>query len=638
MKKILLFALLSIGILSMQAQVAKKHPVVAKLSKDILVRKATLDKEPVNLYPNKPYNNYTQAKGIQAVSKVPIGSSTNIYSILLEEQTCLTANSDLNIIMFTHRKSVPLVSPENSGYIQTHVSYDGGLNWDSVIVHADAAKWGRYPSGVIYNPTGNTIARNAYAVVAGPYTTSAGGWMGSFNSSKRLDGQNGNEAYIDVDTNVASGSFLPRSWMQSDNTGKIRVMGEKNFDNGTNYTSYKTTIETGVFNSGTNAWDWSQFDKVPDYTVGSNSLPEGLRTPGMAWSEDGQTGYLVYVGRNVNAIDPLAYHPMIYKTIDGGTTWDLQPAVDWNSIPVISDYLNTVDSTGLHRAFFSLISDAIVDANGKLHFATFINSASSNNPDSLGYSFQFTNIEGYMFHLWENGTGWNADLIDTQWGKDVDAAHSPIAPGTWSNRLQMSKTPAQDKIIFAWIDTDTTYASPPPYYNLYPDIKSRIFDVATETSTDIVNFTTGTSYDANNYFMFLSNYSFYNSGTNEITLHMTTSDFGTTDVLPAYHYYLAGAQVSAGINEPSKGSLSSVSQNYPNPFNGTTSVDITLDKPSSVVINVTNLLGQTVNSISKQLTSGTHTVTLNAENMKTGIYFYTVKTNGNSVTHKMIVK
>ena len=129
MKKILLFALLSVAILSMQAQTAKKQPVVAKLSKDLLVRKIKADMESTNIYPGKPYNDYTHEKGIQSLNKVPVGSSANIYSVLLEEQNCLSSNKDLNLIAFTHRKSVPLVSPENSGYIQTHFSTDGGLSW-----------------------------------------------------------------------------------------------------------------------------------------------------------------------------------------------------------------------------------------------------------------------------------------------------------------------------------------------------------------------------------------------------------------------------------------------------------------------------------------------------------------------------
>ena len=90
------------------------------------------------------------------------------------------------------------------------------------------------------------------------------------------------------------------------------------------------------------------------------------------------------------------------------------------------------------------------------------------------------------------------------------------------------------------------------------------------------------------------------------------------------------------VNDISKNNIS-VSQNYPNPFNGLTSVDITLNSSSHVEIEVTNLLGQRINSSSRQFTAGTHTVSIIAENLKTGIYFYTIKTGNSAVTHKMIV-
>lgn len=94
---------------------------------------------------------------------------------------------------------------------------------------------------------------------------------------------------------------------------------------------------------------------------------------------------------------------------------------------------------------------------------------------------------------------------------------------------------------------------------------------------------------------------------------------------------------NVSVNDIPQNSIS-VSQNYPNPFSRSTSIDITLNKATLVDIEVTNLLGQRVNSFSKQLTSGTHTVSINADNMKTGIYFYTVKTGISAVSHKMIVK
>lgn len=630
MKKILFLAVLSAAVLTMQAQIVKQLGG-PQLSKGVKVLNIEPDQEPFSNYPHKPYNDYTSSKGIQALNKVLLGSSVNPYSILLQSQTCLTANDDLNTIMFTHRKDVPLQTGENSGFIQTTWSTDGGLNWNRQIVYDNTTKLGRYPSGVIYNPSGNTTVNNAYAIAAGPFTGGSG-WLGSFRASKTFGGANGNISLNDEDEGVVGYTNLPRDWMHVDNTGRIRLMGEKNTDDGTSYTSYKTVIYTGVFNSTTNAWDWTEMDKVPDYTQGTGVGPDGYRTPGMAWSEDGQTGYLVYVGRNATAIDADGYHPIVYKTTDGGTTWTMMPAFDWGGIPAISDELIETGTPGVSRPLFGLIEDCIVDGNGNLHFVSFINSAYSTHPDSLAYSWSYTSIEGLMYHCWMTNTGWDADVIDIQWGMNVEDTESPIAVA-WDNRLQMSKTPDGQKIAFAWLDTDTTFSTS----NLYPDVWVQKYDITSGERSASLNLTTGTNFESNNFFMYLSNYSFEDTN-GDIILHITTSEYGTADTDPVDHYYLTDAKILASINESPKGNLSFVSQNYPNPFNGTTSIDITMNKASQVSIDVTNMLGQAVSSTSKHLTEGTHTVTLNADNLKSGIYFYTVKTDNSAVTHKMIVK
>jgi hypothetical protein len=58
-----------------------------------------------------------------------------------------------------------------------------------------------------------------------------------------------------------------------------------------------------------------------------------------------------------------------------------------------------------------------------------------------------------------------------------------------------------------------------------------------------------------------------------------------------------------------------------------------------VVVEVSNIMGQKVMSFDKGLVnSGLSTYTIDGSQLTSGIYFYTVKINGESYTHKMIVE
>ena len=83
----------------------------------------------------------------------------------------------------------------------------------------------------------------------------------------------------------------------------------------------------------------------------------------------------------------------------------------------------------------------------------------------------------------------------------------------------------------------------------------------------------------------------------------------------------------------------SVSQNYPNPSNGSTSINITLKKASSINFTVADILGKVVYTEQlDNLAAGIHTVTLNTGSWAHGVYTYTVRTADNAVTKQMIVK
>lgn len=94
------------------------------------------------------------------------------------------------------------------------------------------------------------------------------------------------------------------------------------------------------------------------------------------------------------------------------------------------------------------------------------------------------------------------------------------------------------------------------------------------------------------------------------------------------------------INEnPQVISGSNVSQNYPNPFKSTSIVYVMLDKPASLSLEVTNLIGQVVYSVpEKQYPAGKAELTINAEGLDSGIYFYTVRSGETSVSKKMMIE
>ncbi|MBU0487767.1 MAG: T9SS type A sorting domain-containing protein [Bacteroidetes bacterium] len=470
------------------------------------------------------------SNGNRIVSKVQMGSSYNPYTLLVPESTCMTADQATGTILFTHRQCNTYAG--GSGYIQSSFSHDGGTTFDSsLVIYTNSTNLGRYPSGVIYNPSGNTDWSQAYSAISGP-TTNGSGWVGNFFGSRQLNGTNTNTQHIAYSDSAIGFLYeqYARNFMHVADDGKVRVYGDANTDDGAFYTSYKTIVNVGTFNSGTHSFDWSQFAHSPQYAV-YNNLPSGYRTPGFASSVDGASMFLAYIGRDATAPDTLSYMPIVYKSVDGGATWAKEAAYDWTgSTPIVENL------SGVMRPMFGLVKDAIVDGNGRLHIACFINSAASNHPDSLGYYLSYANIKGFAYDVFQTSTGWDAVIIDTIWTADVDDMNDPWMMGGWDERLQMSRTADGMKIFYAWMDTNYDLGLD---MNLAPDVIARGRDVNTGYMTLSKNFTKGTFYESDNYYMYLSNISFRNGS--EYTIPISTSQLGATDLSPAIHFFLKGA-------------------------------------------------------------------------------------------------
>ncbi len=79
-------------------------------------------------------------------------------------------------------------------------------------------------------------------------------------------------------------------------------------------------------------------------------------------------------------------------------------------------------------------------------------------------------------------------------------------------------------------------------------------------------------------------------------------------------------------------------ENYPNPFNGSTNILMYLNAAQFVSVNIYNLHGQKLESVTNRyLPAGEHKILYQADNLASGIYYYVIQTVSRTVSGKMIL-
>jgi Secretion system C-terminal sorting domain len=92
-------------------------------------------------------------------------------------------------------------------------------------------------------------------------------------------------------------------------------------------------------------------------------------------------------------------------------------------------------------------------------------------------------------------------------------------------------------------------------------------------------------------------------------------------------------EVNVDISAPAKFELS---QNYPNPFNPSTIIRYQLPVNGQISLKVYNMLGKEVTTlVNEQKLAGSYEVTLNADKLTSGVYYYQLK-SGNFVETKKL--
>ncbi|KAA3611073.1 MAG: T9SS C-terminal target domain-containing protein [Calditrichaeota bacterium] len=81
-----------------------------------------------------------------------------------------------------------------------------------------------------------------------------------------------------------------------------------------------------------------------------------------------------------------------------------------------------------------------------------------------------------------------------------------------------------------------------------------------------------------------------------------------------------------------------LAQNYPNPFNPITTINYTIPKSSVVTLTIYDSMGKSVRTlVHKKQNKGAYSISVDADNLASGIYYYTLKAGNFKQTKKMLL-
>lgn len=581
-----------------------------------------------------------------------IGSSANIYSVVADYTTALNFNADINALLFTHRQDAS--NPGHNGIIQTSYSLDGGSNWENYLVTPEAYK-GRYPSGVIYNPEGNTDASKAFAVVSGPIVDDTDGvdttWIGNYFASIQLDGTNA------FDTAVYNNDTFHQSFATVNKVatgdGRVHVISDSLLIAPEEETDpiidkYTTYLSTGTFNDESKTFEYSHKAFRPNlYAQRDGGLYTGEAR--MAWSLDGTTGYLFQIGIAADADSAhRSYLPIIYKTTDSGDNWDLMPPMQWDGLDVLTERLRVTENVESPVPFFVSGNGlaGTVDKNGDLHLVSEVASQfySPESQDSL--SSYTASTPRYLYDFITDGTNWDAIIIDslavapgasTRLRATGDAVSDSV---TIYSRLQVSRNADASKIFYGYLKTDDYITEQGVNTNIFPDVFAKGLDIETGRQTNATNFTVGTETESDNFFLYMAD--LINQDDTTYHLPMTVSQTTGSRLQQVDHYYLSGIHFTdVHFVDPMVLSVESIEKNiemavYPNPAKNMLNIDINSIENGMMTIEVLNTVGQLVKVKSVNVITGANTINMDLDQLATGVYSVRA-TIGNKVSTSQVV-
>lgn len=576
----------------------------------------------------------------QAVNVINLGVSGNAFGTAFGAKTALFAHPVINSVSFIHRSSSSLDA--SSGFLRYDYSTDGGATFsvnqgpiyspDTTPPKRDNA---RYPQGMIYNPVGNTDPANASisyfaAALAGLNI----GWGGHAHGSTVLPGGTVYQA-MDTATN-----FLIPDGMALNPNDNSNWVSNGSWTAAGDYDG-SLMLAKGVWNAG----DYS-------YTYNSVSAPFDLDNAGsarmnatnIAWGLNG-TGYVALLGHeSYSQVPDSNFYPVVYKTTDNGVTWNKVAALDLNSFDAFFQF-------GVpYTTAFEI--DMAVDANNNAHIIVGVGPLAT-----TGFSINSASGNWGLFDIatTDGGTTWTAENLAipmTFRGEFTDGTNNLAE----DSRPQIASTLDGTKLFFTWFDTDTLL-TPGATDNVLPNAITRALNVTTGLWTAETNLTAGSNADGACLFGNVASYVLPGATAGCYKIPVSFLEIPINIGVEVNHKYIDGLEicdaafteaaatipvanfVTQSINETSGTTSFTMGQNFPNPFNGATQFNLNLVKTSNVTVEVYNVIGKLLKTVTyDNMSSGLNTISIDASDLASGIYTYTVIVGGEKATRTMIVK
>lgn len=612
---------------------------------------------------------------VTAVNPVGLGQAANVFTTVTTEQNQVWADDALGLVAFIHR-SDPGTWGGSSGNLRYDVSTDAGASFTSDIgpINPALARVARYPNITGFNPTGATNPFDSWLAYAAPTLNSAPDFDGHVTGLTSVT--TGTPVVTETYSLLSQSAYLPAGLCQGA-AGEFWTADRE-------YASAAFTgnifINKGVFNPTPAPGDivWTRFDTITPNNSLSFDGAARVVGPNVAFSPDGQTGWIAWLGDLVGGRDSVL-SPIFMKSTDAGATWSAPVEFNMNTVPWVADTLKSLwtdslgnpASTGVATCGFDF--DLTVDINGNPHIAVVVGSGSSVSA-TAGYSI-FSSLAMFIGDVWtpDGGATWTVNYISPVLAFRGDFGTGASGPVSMDNSVQIARSVDGDEIFFSWADSDTAQftgnqsgigfgvsdqlapnlriASRRPYQNTqtYPKLVTD-GDLVWEgralwpTMAPIV-LEDGGCYKLpivmsellnNDGFSTTKFWYFGNDAT------ICSADFCDADQATLGWVSFAGPGLNptcavgtdnGGLNEEV-----ALGQSFPNPTAGEAIITFELPSASNVSMNLTNMYGQEVAVLANgDFAAGAHRVDVNTRSLAAGVYFYTLTANGKAQTKKMIV-